>query len=134
MRVKVNTGAGGYVISLRIFKWLYPRKINNGGEPIGLEISITCLTAYKGTPILQYSAHRCPLTWRPGNGARPKRIQSKWYVAGTPGPAILGLPSCERFKVITLNCAVRITHVTPVTLDNKDHANNGMDLCVGTVS
>ena len=60
-------------------------------------------------------------------------IQSKWYVADTPGPAILRLPSCKSLKVITLNCVVRITHVTPVTLDNKDHANNGTDWHVGTV-
>ena len=40
-------------------------------------------------------------------------IQTKWYVADTPGPAILGLPTSERLKVITLNCAVRITHESP---------------------
>ena len=50
-----------------------------------------------------------------------------------PRPAILGLPSCKRLKVITPNCVVRITNVTPVTLDKKDHANNGMDWHVDTV-
>ena len=60
----------------------------------------------------------------------PRRIQSKGYVADTPGPAILGLPSCKRLKVVTLNCAVRITHETPVTLD---HTNNGMDWHAETI-
>ena len=133
VRVKVNTGAGGNVMSLSILEQLYPRKINYKGEPTGLQASTTCLTAYNGTPILQYSSLRCPLTGKPGNGAKPRRIQSKWYVADTPGPAILGLPSCERLKVITLNCAVRITHMTPATLDNKDYAYNGTDEHVGTV-
>ena len=108
---------------LRIFEWLYPRKINYNREPIGLETSTT---------ILQYGALRCPLTWRLGNGAKPRRIQSKWYVADTPGPAILGLPSCKRLKH-SLNCAVRITPVTPVKLDKKDRANIGMDWCAGTI-
>ena len=37
-----------------------------------------------------------------------------------PGPAILGLPACESLQVITLNCAVCITHILPVTLGNKE--------------
>ena len=60
------------------------------------------------------------MIWRPGNGKRPRRIQSKWYVADTPGPAILGLPTCESLQVITLNCAVCITHNSPVTLGKKE--------------
>ena len=62
----------------------------------------------------------CPLTWRPGNGKKPRRIQSKWYVADTPGPAILGLPACESLQVITINCAVCITHISPAILGNKE--------------
>ena len=133
VRVKVNTGAGGNVMPLSIYEQLYPRKINYKGEPIGLETSTTHLTAYNRTPILQYGTLRCLLTWRPGNGEKPRRIQSKWYVTDTPGSAIQGLPSCKRLKVITLNCVVRITHVTPVTLDKKYHAINGIDWHAGTI-
>ena len=104
------------------------------GEPTGLEPSGTCLTAYNGTPIPQYGALRCPLIWRPGNGARPRWIQTKWYVADTPGPAILGLPTSERLRVITLNCTVWITHETP-TLPNRNYknANHGVVRHVGTI-
>ena len=89
-------------------------------KPIVLEASKTQLTAYNGTPIPQYGALSCPLTWRPGNRKKSRRIQSKRYVADTPGPAILGLPACESLQVITLNCAVCITHILPVTLGNKE--------------
>ena len=34
-------------------------------------------------------------------------------MAEKPGSAILGLPTSERLKVITLNCVVRITHESP---------------------
>ena len=118
---------------LRIFQQLYPRKNNNKVEPIGLESSTTYLTAYNRTPILQDSALRYPLTWRLGDGAKPRRIQSKWYVADTQGPAILGPPPCKRLKVITLNCAVRITHLAPVMLDKKDYVNNSKDWHASTI-
>ena len=106
VRVKADTGAGGNIMPLRVFKRLHPKKMDWNGNPIDLEASKTQLTAYNGTPIPQYGALSCPLTWRPGNGKKPRRIQSKWYVADTPGPAILGLPACESLQVITLNCAV----------------------------
>ena len=37
------------------------------------------------------------------------------------GPATLGLPTSERLKVITLNCAVRITHESPKLLDKQSY-------------
>ena len=33
-------------------------------------------------------------------------IHSYWYVADMPGPAVLGLPACERLAVVQVNCAV----------------------------
>ena len=132
--VKVETRVGGNVMPLRVFKWLYPNQINMKGEPTGLEPSGTCLTTYNGTPIPQYGALRCPLIWRPGNGVRSRWIQTKWYVADTPGPAILGLPTSEGLRVITLNCTVWITHETPA-LPNRNfrNANHGVVRHFGTV-
>ena len=112
---------------LRVFERLYPKQINLNGEPKGLETRTTKLTAYNGTQIPQYGALRCPLIWRPAGGAKPRCIQTKWYVADTTGPAILGLPTSERWKVITLNCAVRITHESPKLLDKKSHNMNKHD-------
>ena len=36
-------------------------------------------------------------------------IHSYWYIADTPGPALLGLPACERLAVVQVNCAVMTT-------------------------
>ena len=74
VHVKVDTGAGGNVMPLKVFERLYPNQINMKGKPTGLEPSSTCPTAYNGTPIPQYGALRCPLIWRPGNGVRPRWI------------------------------------------------------------
>ena len=121
IRVKVNTGVNGNVIPLRVFERLYPKQMNLNGETTGLETSTTKLTAYNGMQIPQYGVLRCQLIWRPGNGAKPRCIQIKWYVADIPGPAILGLPTSERLKVTTFNCAVRITHESPKLLDKESH-------------
>ena len=58
VHVKIDTGAGGNVMPLRVFERLYPNQIDMKGEPTGLEPSGTCLTAYNGTPIPQYGALR----------------------------------------------------------------------------
>ena len=42
----------------------------------------------------------------------PCQINSCWYVTDTPGPAILGLPSCERFEVVKMYCAVKVIQDT----------------------
>ena len=36
-------------------------------------------------------------------------IHSYWYIADTPGPALLGLPACKRLAVVQVNCTVRTT-------------------------
>ena len=95
--------------------------MNLNGEPTGLETSTTRLPVYNGTQIPQYGVLKCPLIWKPDNGVKLRCIQTKWYVADIPGPAILGLPTSERLKVITLNCAVRITHESPKLLDKESH-------------
>ena len=36
-------------------------------------------------------------------------IHSYWYITDTPGPALLGLPACEKLAVVQVNCAVKTT-------------------------
>ena len=44
-------------------------------------------------------------------GAQPHVIHSYWYIADTPGPALLGLPACEKLAVVQVNCAVKATQL-----------------------
>ena len=60
------------------------------------------------------------ITWQPDcPGSHPHRVKSYWYVADTPGPAILGLPSSEKLAVVKMNCAITVrqpsTHPLPVS-------------------
>ena len=34
-------------------------------------------------------------------------IHSYWYITDTPGPALLGLPACEKLAVVQVDCAVK---------------------------
>ena len=43
-------------------------------------------------------------------------MDTTFYVAETPGPAILGLPSCSRLRIVHLNCSVQFRkHGKPIT-------------------
>ena len=42
-------------------------------------------------------------------------MDTTFYVADTPGPAILGLPSCSRLRIVNLNCSVQLRkHGQPI--------------------
>ena len=108
LRCKVDTGAGGNVMPLRVFAKLFPRRITSDGKPTGLRPTPTRLTAYNGSPIPQLGALDTTIDWKPKGQALPNRLHTRWYVADTAGPAILGLPSCSKLGVVQMNCAVEI--------------------------
>ena len=106
IRCKVDTGAGGNVMPLRAFAKLFPNRIGKKGLPTGLRKCRTCLTAYNGTNIPQLGALDTKITWKDKDSKQSTSMNTTWYVANTPGPAILGLPSCSRLGIVHLNCAV----------------------------
>ena len=91
-----------------VFRHLYPDCIDKTGHPTGLNASNIRLTAYNGTWVPLFGSLHGPIIWQPGSS----NAQPHWYVADTPGPAILGLPSCERLEVVKMTCAVRIIQDT----------------------
>ena len=104
--IKVDTRAGGNVLPLHVFWHLYPNQIS----PAGLDHVSTWFTAYNGSHIPLYGALHGPITWQPDCPcAQPHRVNSYWYFADTPGPAILGLPSSEKLAIMKMNCAITTT-------------------------
>ena len=99
LHVKVDTGAEGNVLPPCVFQCLYPDWTSPAGLPIGLDYVSTRLTVYNGSHIPLYGV-LC--------GPHHLAARSYWYVADTPGPAILGLPSCERLEVVKMNCAITV--------------------------
>ena len=120
LHIKVDTGAGGNILTLCVFRGLYPDQISPVGLPTGLDHINTRLTAYNISHIPLYGALRGPITWQPDHpGSQPHRVKSYWYIVDTPGPTILDLPSSEKLAVMKMNCAITArqpcTHPAPVS-------------------
>ena len=105
VHVKIDTRSGGNILPLCLFQQLHPKQTSPAGLPIGLDPVWTKLTAYNGSLIPLYRILCGPILWQPNTpGAQPHMIHSYWYIA--PGPAVLGLPACEKLAVVQVNCAV----------------------------
>lgn len=110
--VKVDTGAQGNTLPLRMFRDMFPDLLTPEETPVKQilkEKGSTRLTAYNGTNI--------PCL---GKISFPCRYNGEWqetgfYIVDVEGPAIVGLPSCERLKVVTLHCSISAS--PPVTKD-----------------
>ena len=115
LQCKVDTGAGGNVMPLWAFAKLFPNRLTKSGMPAGLWICNTKLRAYNRTNIPQLSALETTITWKDEETKKVNKMETTFYVADTPGPAILGLPSCSRLRIVNLNCSVQLRkHGQPV--------------------
>ena len=107
--VKVDTKAGGNVLSLHVFWCLHLDRISPAGLPTGLDNESSRLSTYNRFHIPLYGALHGPIVWQPGGpGIWPRKINSYWYIADTPAPTILGLPWCERLTIMKMNCAITV--------------------------
>ena len=93
---------------LHAFAKLFPRHINADGSPRGLKSSTTHLTAYNGSKIPQFGTLDTAIDWTPKGKDVANHLRTRWYIADTTGPAILGLPSCAKLGIVELNCAVNL--------------------------
>ena len=100
LKCKVDTGTGGDFMPLHTFAKLFPRRINADGSPRGLKSSTTCLTAYNESKIAQFRTLDTTIDWTPKGQKVANHLQTQWYIADTPGPAILGLPSCAKLGIV----------------------------------
>ena len=112
VHVKIDTRSGGNILPLHLFQQLHLKQTSPDGLPIGLDPTQTKLTAYNGSPIPLYKILCGPILWQPNTpGAIPCMIHSYWYIADTPGSALLGLPACEKLAVVQVNSAVGTTQL-----------------------
>ncbi|XP_029212518.2 uncharacterized protein LOC114976273 [Acropora millepora] len=100
LKVKVDTGAQGNILPLRIYKNMFPDNVDENGLPTGTAPSQTKLTAYNGTQIFQHGV--CSIKCSFGD----KETDAVFYVADVEGPAICGLPTCCQLQLVELHCAI----------------------------
>ena len=96
--------------------------------PTGLQKCNTKLRAYNGTNIPQLSALHTPITWQDEEAKEVNKMDTTFYVANTPGPAILGLPSCSRLRIVNLNCSVQLRKYGQPIMVSKEREKVKQDM------
>ena len=116
LKVKVDTGAQGNILPLRIYRNMFPDQVDENGFPTETAPSCTKLTAYNGTQIPQYGV--CSIKCSYGD----KETEAMFYLADVAGPAICGLPTCCQLNLVELHCAVSTcsSKVPLPAIKNKD--------------
>ena len=127
---KINTGVSSNVMPLCVFAKLFPSHITTDGKPTRLHPCETRLTVYNGSNILQFGALGTAIEWTPKGHQGSKHLQTRWYVADSPGPAILGLPSSSKLvHLYSLPAKLYLSSMTPGTCGSPAtiicKANNG---------
>ncbi|XP_014673997.1 PREDICTED: uncharacterized protein K02A2.6-like [Priapulus caudatus] len=109
LRLKVDTGAQGNTLPLSVFRRMYPNMLTTEGYPaqeIAMAAKRTRLTAYNSTPIPCRRAIDVPCSY---NGS--EWTDCRFYIVDVEGPAVIGLQSSERLKLVTLHCAINSTNI-----------------------
>ncbi|KAK3709526.1 hypothetical protein QZH41_006764 [Actinostola sp. cb2023] len=103
LKGKLDTGAQGNILPLRLYREMYPHDIGNNGLPkhAALQQSNTVLIAYGGTQIKHRGTVTIPCS------VRDKKVAATIYVTDTPGPAILGLQTATELNLLKLNLEVK---------------------------
>ena len=95
LRVKVDTGASGNALPLRTFKQMYGKNACTQGR---LTKNHKKISAYSGHEITCLGTINIPCQYKGSEW-----VTARFYVVDVPGPAILGLPTCELLKLVTVN-------------------------------
>ena len=107
LKMKVDTGAMGNTIPLRIFRHMMPEKIGKDGKPIKKEVIAaknTTLVAYNNTKIECFGSINIPSKYGEVGWA-----EHKFYIVDVPGPAVCGLPMAEALGLVTVHCSIEET-------------------------
>ena len=113
LKMKVDTGAQGNILPLRIYRNMFPEHVDDNGLPIGTTPTQTKLTAYNGTPIVQHGV--CSIKCSYGG----KETNARFYVADVNGPAICGLPTSCELQLVELHCGISTTQSPNPTIRDK---------------
>ena len=71
---KVDTSAGGNIMPFHVFQKLFPSQLDTNGTPTDLQPTVTQLTAYNGSAILQLGAHDTAIEWRPSSSGPLRHV------------------------------------------------------------
>ncbi len=118
LRTKLDSGAEGNLLPLRIYANMHPHNIAPNGLPRpGATIpSKRQLSGCGKNPLKHYGM--CTMNLSHGEYTTP----STWYVTEDDGPALLGLPSLRALKLITIHSEVSKSGPVSVATHNSTGA------------
>ncbi|KAL5015826.1 hypothetical protein ScPMuIL_005415 [Solemya velum] len=106
MTCKIDTGAQGNILPIRVVRKILPSLTNKSGVVYGDVIKKrpnVKLYAYNGREITQYGSVNLELRY--GHGW----MKTDFFIADTPGPIILGKTSSLALNIITVNTVAEMT-------------------------
>lgn len=126
LKIMVDTGAQGNTLPVRIFRQMFPDRLDSKGFPDLNKIKSerhTKLIAYNETPIKCFGSVSIPCKYN-SNRWRPTRF----YVMDVRGPAVMGLRSSRDLGTVTMHCAITQANeaqqpkptVDPITINSVD--------------
>ena len=103
LKAKLDTGAQGNVLPLRLYREMYPHNIGNNGKPRQgtLNQSRIILVAYGGSEIKHLGTVKIPCY------SKDSRTTATFYVTDTSGPAIMGLHTATELNLLKFNLEVK---------------------------
>ena len=106
LRLKIDTVASGNTLNLQTFRNLYGKR---DPSKVISPVKNTKLTAYNGQKIPCYGSLELELSHK------GKLTKAKFYVVDVEDPCIIGLPTCEKLKLVTINCSeINTTDISSV--------------------
>ena len=103
LRLKIDTGVQGNTLPVSTFCRMFPEKLDADGFPnIKKQFINKNLIAYNSTPIKCFGNIKIPCQYNKSDWH-----VSTFHIVDEQGPAVLGLPSLEQLKLITLHCTVK---------------------------
>lgn len=111
LRAKLDTGSGGNTLPIRTIDQMYPqRQWEQLLEPTG-----DTLTAYNGQKLKVLGTIDIPCKYH-GN----TWYTEEFFVVDVPGPAIIGLPTCKKMNLVTVNVKKNQTSLTHTQIDGVE--------------
>jgi len=104
LQTKVDTGAQGNLLPVRVFRQMFPESLDEEGFPKASSVKrqATTLLAYNDTIIKQYGSTIIQCQFGDSDWQ-----YLEFYIAEAEGPVILGLPSSRSMNVVTINCNIQ---------------------------
>ena len=102
--LKVDTGAQGNTLPLRTYRQMFPDQLTKDGLPkygVVQPAQQVRLTAYNGTNIKCHGTIDIPCRFKDSRWEN-----TRFFIVDVSGPAVIGLPSCESLKIVTMHCSV----------------------------